>query len=222
MPAAKLGAGAADGFSMINTGVLQRDHLTQIPRLAAVAVGGALAVILGLLAGFGWLYLLRGAGWLAAGPSVGDSLPLLQLAGFDGQPLLRLVVAWLLAGGLTGVALSDLRRPPRVALSGILGLLLLLIACQVAYALARNLRLTDILFTRPPGPGPWLEALCFAVACLLPRRSVFRGRGPASGNLFGRRVAPGNFGLSGGKIRHAAQHDRDRQQVPGDSGRVGA
>ena len=57
-----------------------------------------LGVLVGLLAGYGWLYVLRGLGWLGAGPAVGDALPLLQLAGFDGQPLLRVVVAWLLAG----------------------------------------------------------------------------------------------------------------------------
>ena len=48
------------------------------------------AVVAGLLAGEGWLYVLRGAqgGWTPA-RYVADSLPLLALAGADGQPLLR-------------------------------------------------------------------------------------------------------------------------------------
>ena len=66
-------------------------------------VGGVLGVLVGLLAGFGWLYVLRGLDWLGVGPRIADALPLLQLAGFDGQPLLRVVVAWVLAGALAGV-----------------------------------------------------------------------------------------------------------------------
>jgi hypothetical protein len=48
--------------------------------------------------------------------------------------------------------------------------ILLLIASQAADALARNLRFRDVLVTREPGLGPWLEALAFAIGCALPRR----------------------------------------------------
>jgi hypothetical protein len=42
-------------------------------------------------ASVGLLYHLRHLRWLAIGPRIPDSLPLLQLAGFDGQPLARVL-----------------------------------------------------------------------------------------------------------------------------------
>jgi hypothetical protein len=74
----------------------------------------------GMLAGAGWLYLLRGLGWLGFGPRIGAAL-------------------------------------------------LLLFAAQAAYALTRNLHLTDVLFSHSPGVGPVLEALLLAAGCSLPR-----------------------------------------------------
>lgn len=129
----------------------------------------ALIVVVGLLAGFGWLYVLRGLGWLGLGPRIADSLPLLQLAGFDGQPALRVVVAWVLAGALAGVALRGVPAARRVALTAILGLALLLTGSQAAYALTRNLPFTSVLFSRAPGFGPVLEGLAFAAGSVLPR-----------------------------------------------------
>lgn len=192
--------------------------------MAATAGGGIgflLVVTVGLLAGDGWVYVLRGGGWLAAGPNVGDSLPLLQLAGSDGQPLLRVVVAWLIVGVLAGLALIRVAPLRRTALAGGLGLLLMLLASQASYAAARNLRLTDILLSRSPGLGAWLGALLFAIGVALPRRAeprLKRGRGgrgltaPAVGVLGGLR----HLGLSGGEHRHAAEHDSDRGQVGDD------
>ena len=151
---------------------------------------GALTVavlLAGLLAGLGWLYVLRGLGWFAIGPGVRDSLPLLQLAGFDLQPLGRVVVAWLAAGVVAGVALVRVPRPRRALLAGVLGIVLLLFASQVSYALTRNLRLSDVVWSRHPGVGPWLEGLLFVVGCVLPGR-VLRGlRGP-DGSGRGRRA----------------------------------
>jgi hypothetical protein len=148
---------------------------TAVPRsrLPARATGAFLAIpvvmVGGMLAGDGWLYLLRSLNWLGFGPRVGDALPLLQLAGFDGQPLARIVVAWLLAGALTGGILVELSPQRRFLVAGILGLALVLFAAQAAYALTRNLRLADVLLTHSPGVGPVLEALLFAIGCSLPR-----------------------------------------------------
>lgn len=138
-------------------------------RAAAAAAGGFAAVVAGLLAGAGWLYVLRGLGWLGLGPRVGDALPLLQLAGTDGQPLLRVLTAWLLAGLVTGVALIMLSPPPRALVTLLLGLALLLLGAQAAYALARNLPLGAVLFAHDPGLGPVLEAVLLAAGALLPR-----------------------------------------------------
>src|SRR5947208_845431 len=71
-----------------------------------------------LLAGVGWLYVLRSLGWLNVGPNVHDSLPLLQLAGFDVQPLGRVLAAFLAAGSIAGAALT---RDPRVWRGVLLG-----------------------------------------------------------------------------------------------------
>ncbi len=203
---------------MSDTGVLARRPYHRMGRTVGGAVGFGLAVILGLLAGYGWLYLLSGAGWLAAGPRVSDSLPLLQLAGFDGQPLARVLAAWVLAGGLAGLALRRLTRPRRTVIAAVLGLALLLLAAQASYAVARNLRFADIVLSREPGLGPWLEGLVFAAGCALPRGPVAgtqrrrRRRAAVAGKLDGLR----QFGLRGREHWDAAEHDRDRDQVGSD------
>ena len=94
-------------------------------------------LVAGLLAGIGWLYLLRGLHVLGFGPRIADALPLLQLAGFDGQALARVIVAWVLAGVLASVALSRLPRAGRVPLAAIVALVALMLTAQASYALAR-------------------------------------------------------------------------------------
>ena len=201
-----------------------RPLVTRAPlRAVALAAGAAafvLAVVLGLLAGFGLLYVLRGLGWMASGPRVGDALPLLQLAGFDGQPLLRLAVAWLLAGGMVGLAL--VRTPPvrRALCAGLLGLVALLVASQAADALTRNLRFSVVLTGRTPGLGPWLEAAGFTLGCLLPRRLVGQRRvsRDPGGGLWG----AGHLGLGPGQHRDAAENDGNGDEMSDHGERVGA
>jgi hypothetical protein len=105
-----------------DAGILRRlATQVQLPRgLAAGARVGAATLVLvaSLLAGIGWLYGLRGLGWFAVGPRLGDSLSLLQLAGFDHQPLLRVALAWLPAGVVAGVGLRGLPRGRRAAIAG--------------------------------------------------------------------------------------------------------
>jgi hypothetical protein len=200
----------------------QRSGRVPRPLVAAAAgAGGALVVFVSLLSGYGWLYVLRGVGWFATGPRVGDSLPLLQLAAFDGQPLLRVVVAWVLAGLIAGVALMRVRPVRRAGLAGGLSLVLLLVASQAAYALARNLRFSHVIFSRRPGFGPLLEGLLFAAACALPRPifgSQWAGRRPLLGGVH----RAGNLALRGGQHRNAAEHDGDGHEVRADGQRAGA
>ncbi len=194
-----------------------------MPRALSLVGGagaGLLVVLVSLLAGYGWLYGLRQTGSLRVGPPVADSLPLLQLAGFDRQPLARVVVAWLLAGLIAGVALIRVRPLQRASIVGVLGLVLLLISSQAADALARNLRFSHVLISRRPGFGPLVEAVMLAVGCALPR-PVF-GSERAARRRSPRLGVARDSGLRPGQYRHAAEHDRDRDHVGADGHRVGA
>ena len=185
----------------------------RLARGSGIAIGTVLAVIVAQLTGYGWLYVLRGLGWLAGPPAIGDALPLLQLAGFDVQPLPRVLVAWVLAGLLAGIIL--IARPPgRRALSvGALGLVSLLLASQAAYALARNLRFDHVLFGHLPGVGGLLEAAVLALGSYLPGGVVGRRQRAAAGRGARRRGGLRHLGLGAGENRHAAEDDGDRDEV---------
>jgi hypothetical protein len=146
-------------------------------RTSRLGTGAAiiLTLIITLMAGVGWLYALRGLDWFAGGPSIHDSLPLLQLAGRDAQPLDRVAVVWLAAGLVAGVALIRLPRLRRGALAAGVALVALLLDSQVSFSVTRNVSLGHALFSRDPGLGPWLEGVLFTVGCLLPGR--FRSPG---------------------------------------------
>jgi hypothetical protein len=186
----------------------------QALRIGGRAVATAMIVLAGLLVGTGWLYVLRALHWFGIGPRIGDSLPLLQLAAFDGQPLLRVLVAWLLAGALTGVALSATPPWRRAAPALVLALIALLFAAQASYALARNLSLSATVFTHGPGAGPVLEAIAFAVGCWLPRRLGDRDRARASGPTLASVTARSDDRRVRGSERgDGSQHDGDREPV---------
>ena len=158
--------------------------------------------------------MLRGLRWLDVGPRIGDSLPLLQLASFDGQPLLRVVVAWVLAGALTGVALTGMAPRRRLAPAFVVALVVLLLAAQESYALTRNVNFSTAVFSHTPGLGPALEAAAFALGCWLPR-STDRGHRSGTGrrSLASVLTGFGDRGVGGGERRHGGQHDRDSEPV---------
>jgi hypothetical protein len=174
----------------------------------------AVILVAGLLAGTGWLYVLRGLHWLALGPRIADSLPLLQLAASDGQPLVRVLVAWILAGAFTGVALAEAAPLRRLTLALGVALVVLLLASQASYALARNVAFSSTVFSRTPGLGPVIEACAFALGCALPR-APNRGErpGPRRRSLVSRISGFDERGLGGGERRNGGQHDGDRQPV---------
>ena len=173
-----------------------------------------LIVVAGLVAGAGWLYVLRGLDWLRLGPRVADALPLLQLASADGQPLVRVIVAWVLAGALTGVALAEVTPYRRAALSLVLALVVLLLASQASYALARNTAFSATVFSRTPGLGPLLEACAFALGCYLPRPADHGPRPRARRrSLVSAITSFDDRGVGVGEGRHAGQQDHDRQPV---------
>jgi enterochelin esterase-like enzyme len=164
-----------------------RASVLALVRGTVTSTGATVAVVICTLTGVGLLYTLRQLHWLAVGPSIPDALPLLQLAGFAGQPIGRVIAAWVPAGVVLGVALVGFPAPRRALVILIFGAVLLLFASDACYALTRNLRLGDVLLNREPGLGPWVECLLLAAGGALPRawgrhrrRAAARGRLPAS------------------------------------------
>ena len=143
--------------------------LAVLGRTTATSAGATVTVVIGALVGVGLLYSLRQLHWLTMGPSVPDALPLLQLAGFAGQPLVRVLAAWVPAGIVLGLALIRFPAARRALLILVFGAVLLLLASDASYALARNLRFGDVLLNRQPGLGPWVECLLLAAGGALPR-----------------------------------------------------
>lgn len=137
-------------------------------KLVAAVLAAAIVLLASLLAGFGLLYRLRSQHWTGAGLPIGDSLPLLQLAGFASQPLLRIALAWVPAGMIFGLAVVRVPAMRRGVLAAVLGTLVLLLASDAAFALARNLRFSAVLDARDPGTGPWWEGVMFALGAWLP------------------------------------------------------
>lgn len=193
-------------------------YVTALPRRtfrhAGQAAAALVILVAGLLAGIGWLYVLRGLHWLDVGPRIGDALPLLQLASFDGQPLVRVLCAWVLAGALTGVALSKMTPNRRVVPALVIALVVLLLAAQESYALTRNVTFSSAVFSHAPGLGPVLEAVAFAAGCWLPRPIDRWQRAGAGRRSFASRLTGfRDRELGGGERGHAGQHDRDRKPV---------
>src|SRR4051794_34147402 len=73
------------------------------------AAGGWLIGLAAVFAGIGELYLIRDAA-LGLGPRVAGALPLEQRPGQPGEPLLLLVIAWVPAGFVAGLALTSPTR----------------------------------------------------------------------------------------------------------------
>ncbi len=170
------GVGTVEAGSAVDAGPARAhgpvgDHGPRPLARGALTLGASAAVTAAVagcaVSGIGLLYSLRQLHWLAVGPSVPDALPLLQLAGFAGQPLARVVAAWIPTGVVLGLALIRVPAPRRVLVVLMLGAVLLLFASDASYALARNLRLNGVLLHRAPGLGPWLECLMLAGGSML-------------------------------------------------------
>ena len=130
-----------------------------------VALLGWIIVVVAVCAGVGWLYLLRDTRALASGPVMAGALPLEELAGTGGQPLLRMAVAWLPAGFSAGLALAlcTRMRSTFVALSsGAVAFVLLFASTAVSEAVSRNERVSAHL-----GPALDRTALWTATALVI-------------------------------------------------------
>jgi hypothetical protein len=133
-------------------------------------VAGLALVLLAACAGMGWLYLLREAGALDAGPRLSGALPLEQLARGDDQPLLRVVFAWVPAGVAAGVALAwatGWDRGRRALAIGLLGFVVLFATGAVSDAVAVNETVVSKLGGQFSHGGLWIEVACLVIGSLL-------------------------------------------------------
>lgn len=133
-------------------------------------------VVLALVAGMGWLYLLRDLGAFDAGPKLAGALPLEQLAREDDQPLLRVAIAWLSTGVVAGLALTWAgadRRGRRGLRVVVVAIVLLFVTGAAADAIA--ISSNDIVGRIPDQAsreGIWTElALLFIGSLAAPGRS---------------------------------------------------
>jgi hypothetical protein len=136
-------------------------------------------VVVAVVAGIGWLYLLRGVGVLDIGPRVGGALPLQRLAGNAAQPLGRMVLAWVPVGVIAGLALraAGVRtRAARGALVAVVALALLVAAGGVSDAITSSSRLRGHFGAQLGLAGIWVAVALMVAGSLLP--GARRGRQP--------------------------------------------
>ncbi|HET8672411.1 MAG TPA: hypothetical protein VFL87_02150 [Thermoleophilaceae bacterium] len=139
---------------------------------------------MGVVAGTGWLYMLRDLHFPASGPMLDGALPLQQLAGGASQPLSRMLVAWLPAGLALGVTLVGLTRIPRmvrVALVIPSSALLLLVANAVSDAITQNNAVNQHISSSFTRSGIWLAVGLLALGTLIAPPWWARRSGAAAG-----------------------------------------
>ena len=135
---------------------------------------------LAVVAGIGWLYLVRATAALALGPRVAGALPLQQLAGQDAQPLLRVATAWLASGfaaGMMMARLTGLRRGAGTVLAAAVAAVLLVVAGAASDAVAVSEPVVQHLAPQLQRVGVWVESgLLAAGALIVPWRWRSPGR----------------------------------------------
>lgn len=154
-------------------------------RVARAALGWLLAVV-AIVAGVGWLYLIRRVHLLGHGPAVSGALPLEELARKGSQPLLRMVVAWLPAGFAAGLALlltTRLRAAWVAASCGLLALLILGSTTAASEAVSTSERFGAHVAPALHQSGVWTAvALVVIGATLAATAAGLRPRGRGAGS----------------------------------------
>jgi hypothetical protein len=138
------------------------------------SVGLVLAVLAAALCGYGWLYLLRDARALDAGPQVPGALALQRLARTDAQPLLRVLVAWVPAGlvvGLAAARLGALGRVVRALLAGALTYVTVVLLTAGADSVTHSDRLSQHLSAQFGRAAALVPAAVVAACAALLRSS---------------------------------------------------
>lgn len=126
--------------------------------------------VLTVPAAVGILYALRSVTALAIGPDVPGALPLQQLARGEAQPFARVVLAWVPAGLVAGLALRRLGRvrsvPGMVGL-GLAALALLIVAGAAADAVAVSEPLGPHVGPQLRRSGTWVALTCLLVGAAI-------------------------------------------------------
>ena len=149
----------------------QETHRTQFAWLLS-SIRGVAAFVLALaalFAGVGILYLIHQTGAFGIGPRVHHALPLEQLAGKDSQPLFHVLIAWVPAGFVAGLALIALTRFGTVARTAsltVLAALILLLAGAISDSVAVNDPLSPHLAPQLSRGGTWIAVAFFALGSL--------------------------------------------------------
>jgi hypothetical protein len=132
---------------------------------------GLVVVVVAVVAGIGWLYLLRGVGVLDIGPQVRGALPLQRLAGSAAQPLGRMVLAWAPVGVVAGLALAAAGVRPRAARAAVVAIVaagLLIAAGGVSDAVTSSSALTGHFGAQLGLAGIWVAVGLMAAGSVLP------------------------------------------------------
>jgi hypothetical protein len=168
------------------TGPEQNRRHGERPHHLAPVAAGALALVamalVAVVAGTGWLYLLRQGHVFGFGPSVPGSLELEQLASADAQPLARLAVAWVPAGLVLGLALGSLRpRSPasRALIGGVAVFCLLILLGAVSDSVENAQSVAERLGDQLGRAGPWVATALVVTGTYLGARA--RGARPERG-----------------------------------------
>jgi hypothetical protein len=160
-----------------------QDRLRNALLHTSAALISCVALIAAVVAGTGWLYLLRDLHGLAFGPAFSGALPLQQLAGGDAQPLGRMVVAWLPTGLALGVVLgaaTRMSRPLRATLAAVGSAVLLLFASAVSDAVAQNDTVRQHISGSLSRSGIWLAVALLTLGVLISPPWARRGEAAAA------------------------------------------
>lgn len=145
-------------------------------------VAAVFVVIVAVAAGVGWLYLLRDRHVLDVGRHFAGALPLERLARADAQPLGRLVLAWVPAGLVAGLALGAIgvrTRTRRALAVAPVALLTLFVASAASEAVTVSEPLSQHLSPVAGRASLWLATALMTVGALIVPTSGRRGRGQA-------------------------------------------
>jgi hypothetical protein len=143
-------------------------------RTAARIAATPLVLLITVAAGAGWLELLRRSGAFAAGPRITGALPLDRLAGHDGQPLARVLAAWVPAGLVCGAALYALTgwsRPVRGLVAGAGAFVIVFVAGALSDAVTASDPLGSHVAAQWHHQATWLIPALLAACAVMPGRS---------------------------------------------------